>query len=42
VEIYLLKNEINVLKKLKNINILDMYDFYQTNNNVYIITEICD
>lgn len=39
----LLSSEIEVLKALKNSeNILDVYDIYNTKNNTYIITELCD
>jgi serine/threonine-protein kinase ULK/ATG1 len=32
-----------VLKNLKNSeNILEVYDIYNTKNNTYIITELCD
>ena len=32
-----------MLKSLKNSdNILDVYDIYNTKNNTYIITELCD
>ena len=42
VQTFLLKNEINVLRKLDNINILKLYDVFQTSNNTYIITELCN
>lgn len=39
----LLNSEIEVLKSLKNSdNILEVYDIYNTKNNTYIITELCD
>lgn len=39
----LLASEIQVLKNLKNSeNILEVYDIYNTKNNTYIITELCD
>ena len=39
----LLASEIEVLKSLKNShNILEFYDIYNTKNNTYIITELCD
>ena len=42
-DIELLKREIEVLKILKNSeNIIDVYDIYNTKNNTYIITELCD
>ena len=37
-----LMNEIETLKRLKNENILRLYDVYNTVNNTYIITEYCD
>ena len=39
----LLASEIEVLKTLKNSeNIIEVYDIYNTKNNTYIITELCD
>ena len=39
----LLASEIDVLKILKNSdNIIEVYDIYNTKNNTYIITELCD
>lgn len=39
----LLASEIQVLKNLKSSeNILEVYDIYNTKNNTYIITELCD
>lgn len=39
----LLASEIEVLKSLKNSqNIIEVYDIYNTKNNTYIITELCD
>lgn len=39
----LLASEIEVLKSLKNCeNIIEVYDIYNTRNNTYIITELCD
>lgn len=39
----LLASEIEVLKSLKNCdNIIEVYDIYNTKNNTYIITELCD
>ena len=39
----LLASEIDVLKMLKNSeNIIEVYDIYNTKNNTYIITELCD
>ncbi|KAL4468753.1 hypothetical protein ABPG74_005256 [Tetrahymena malaccensis] len=45
VQLFLLQNEISVMKKLAltgNINILKLNDVFQTANNTYIITEICN
>lgn len=30
------------MKKVSHQNIVQLYDVFQTNNNMYIITEICD
>ena len=39
----LLASEIEVLKTLKNSdNIIEVYDIYNTRNNTYIITELCE
>lgn len=39
----LLASEIEVLKTLKHSeNIIEVYDIYNTKNNTYIITELCD
>lgn len=39
----LLNNEINVLKQLRNEeNIIQLFDVYNTKNNIYIVTELCD
>lgn len=39
----LLASEIEVLKTLKNCdNIIEVYDIYNTRNNTYIITELCE
>jgi serine/threonine-protein kinase ULK/ATG1 len=39
----LLASEIDILKNLKNSeNIIEVYDIYNTKNNTYIITELCD
>lgn len=39
----LLASEIEVLKMLKNCeNIIEVFDIYNTKNNTYIITELCD
>ena len=38
----LIKNEIDILKKLSHPNIVRIYEFYETNNNFYLINEYCD
>ena len=39
----LLQNEIAVLKQLKNTqNIIQIHDVFNTKNNIYIITELCN
>ncbi|EGR30083.1 protein kinase domain protein [Ichthyophthirius multifiliis] len=45
VQLFLLGNEINVLRRLQqtqNPNILKLHDIFQTQNNTYIITELCN
>ena len=37
-----LHSEIEIMKKVNHKNIVYLYDVFQTNNNMYIITEICD
>lgn len=37
-----LHSEIEIMKKVCHQNIVQLYDVFQTNNNMYIITEICD
>lgn len=34
--------EIDIMKKVKHENIVGLHDVLQTNNNMYIITELCD
>ena len=36
-----LKNEIEVLKNLDHPNIMKIYEFYEDENNIYLITEFC-
>ena len=38
----LLKNEIAALKAFNSKNILKLFDVFQTQNNTYIITELCE
>ena len=37
-----LHSEIEIMKKVKHRNIVQLHDVYQTTNNMYIITELCD
>ena len=37
-----LQSEIDIMKKVSHKNIVNLFDVFQTNNNMYIITEICD
>ena len=34
-------NEINLLRELDHPNIIKMYEYFQDNDKIYIITEIC-
>lgn len=36
-----IKNEIDILKKLDHPNIVKIYEFYETNDSYYIVTEYC-
>ena len=38
----LIKNEIDILKKLSHPNIVRIYEFYESQNNFYLINEYCD
>ena len=38
----LIINEIDILKKLSHPNIVRIYEFYESNNNFYLINEYCD
>ena len=38
----LIKNEIDILKKLSHPNIVRIYEFYESRNNFYLIDEYCD
>ena len=35
-------NEIEIRKKLKSINFTTLIDYFETKDNLYIITELCD
>jgi len=37
-----IKNEIDILKKLSHPNIVRIYEFYESENNFYLINELCD
>ena len=38
----LIKNEIDILKKLSHPNIVRIYEFYESKSNFYLINEYCD
>ena len=40
IDIFRIKEEINILKRLKHPNILKFYDYIETNSKVYIIMEL--
>mmetsp|Transcript_49800 Transcript_49800/g.57152 ORF Transcript_49800/g.57152 Transcript_49800/m.57152 type:complete len:524 (+) Transcript_49800:68-1639(+) len=40
-EVKKLKREINILKRLDHPNIIHVYEFFQTDENYYIVTEFC-
>ena len=42
VEKELMGNEVKALKLLNHQNILKLFEVYQTENNLYLITEFCD
>ena len=35
-------NEINILKRLDHPNIMKIYEYYNTENEIYIISELCE
>lgn len=37
-----LHSEIEIMKKVSHRNIVKLHDVFQTANNMYIVTEICD
>ena len=37
-----IKNELNILKKLSHPNIVRIYEFYESENNYYLINEFCN
>jgi serine/threonine protein kinase len=36
-----IQSEIEIMKKVSHENIVQMHDIYQTSNNMYIVTELC-
>lgn len=36
-----IQSEIDIMKKVCHENIVQLYDIYQTTNNMYIVTELC-
>jgi serine/threonine-protein kinase ULK/ATG1 len=36
-----IQSEIDIMKKVSHDNIVQLYDIYQTANNMYIVTELC-
>ena len=36
-----IQSEIDIMKKVSHENIVQMHDIYQTSNNMYIVTELC-
>lgn len=37
-----LHSEIDIMKRVNHRNIVKLFDVFQTNNNMYIVTELCD
>jgi len=37
-----IQSEIEIMKKVNHKNIVKLYDVFQTSNNMYIVTELCD
>lgn len=37
-----IQSEIEIMKKVDHPNIVKLFDVYQTTNNMYIITELCE
>ena len=35
-------NEVNLLKEIDHPNVLSIYEFYQDDQNFYIVTELCE
>ncbi len=40
-EIKMIKNEINLMKAVDHPNIVKLFEFFEDNENIYIITELC-
>lgn len=37
-----LQSEVNIMRRLKHPNIVQLLDIYQTHRNVYVVTELCE
>ena len=37
-----LQSEVDIMRKLKHPNIVQLLDIYQTHRNVYLVTELCE
>jgi len=37
-----IQSEIDIMKKVDHENVVKLLDVYQTNNNMYIVTEFCE
>lgn len=37
-----IQSEVDIMKRVSHNNIVNLYDIYQTANNMYIVTEFCD
>lgn len=37
-----IQSEIDIMKKMDHENVVKLLDVYQTNNNMYIVTEFCE
>lgn len=37
-----IQSEVDIMKKVNHPNIVRMLDIYQTNNNMYMVTECCE
>lgn len=34
--------ELDIIRKLKHVNILEFFEIYQSRNNIYVLSELCD